>query len=660
VTIDESATADPPGGEERAGRSGSTHRRAPVRRPRRRGRWVFLGLLLVVVVAGSAMVLLARPLLSAKHEAQAAQDDLTSAKAALKADDVGQARDYIDQARAHVDRAQSDASGLGGDVWSVVPVAGGAVDDARHLIDALDETTSVAELGVKIYPVVSGRSARLVRGQRIDLDLLQDVADRTSEIGPHLDQAMRYLDQVEGSTPIVGGSVKDAKTTALNYLTPLQETYRTNEPLLRSLPRLVGADGPRTYLLAMLNPSELRYSGGGALSFTTLQFADGLATFGKSVNVDDILAQGDLQRWPPVTGNPFHPRPAQRVTNATFSPWWSVSGEELLRGYREAFPGPAFNGMIAIDLQGLASLFKITGPIDMPSFGEITSDNLVQTLGGSYGNFDSIEERHQLNAELVPAFRQQFFEGGQMSEKVKSLAESAKGRHFVVYFRNPAVERRFARLGLTGNLSPTSYDYLGVFSQNLNGSKTDYWQHRDVTSTIRLHPDGSAQANLHVAISNQAPPYDLSVPDPGFGYTTKYLGTRVALFLPRQSTLESTRLDGTEVDLPVHFPNVATVKNRKFIQSSFMLNAGESRTFDVSYQVKRAAEVVDSDSMTYRLDVDPQDLVVPQIFHITVIWPDGYHPTGTLPGGWEATEKGATFDNEISTHIAWAIPLSKG
>jgi len=627
---------------------------------RRRRRLVVLGLLVAVVFAGAALALLARPLLSAKHEAKAAQADLTSAKDALDRDDIAQARDYVDRARGHVEQAQSDAGGLGGDVWSLVPVAGGAVDDERHLINALDETASVAELGVKIYPIVSGRSAELVQGQRINLDLLQDVADRTSAIGPHLDRAMSDLDQVSGSTPFVGTSVKAAKTTALDYLTPLKQTYDTNEPLLQSLPGLVGADGPRTYLLAMLNPAELRYSGGGTLSFTTLRFADGEATFGKSVNVDDILAQGDFQSWLPVKGNPFHSGKPLRVTAATFSPWWSVSGEELLRGYRKAFPGPPLHGMIGIDLQGLASLFRITGPIAMPPFGTISGDNLVQTLAGSYGDFESIEQRHQLNAQLVPAFRQQFFEGGRMQEKVKSLAQSAKGRHFVVYLRDRAVERSFAQAGLTGDLSTTPYDYLGVFTQNLNGSKTDYWQHRDVTSTVRLRPDGSARANLHVTVTNGAPAYDLPVPDPGHGYTTRYLGARIALFFPRKSDVESTRVDGKPVDLAVHFPNVRTVKNRKFVQQPFLLNAGKSMTIDASYTYQRAAEVLDSRTMTYRLDIDPQDLVVPQVFHLTVIWPEGFAPTGALPTGWKPTRSGARFDGPVTTRMAWAIPLAKG
>ncbi len=38
-------------------------------------------------------------------------------------------------------------------------------------------------------------------------------------------------------------------------------------PLMRQLPDILGAEGERKYLLAILNPAELLYSGGTALSY---------------------------------------------------------------------------------------------------------------------------------------------------------------------------------------------------------------------------------------------------------------------------------------------------------------------------------------------------------------------------------------------------------
>jgi hypothetical protein len=622
---------------------------------------VGLGLLLVVIVAGVALALLARPLLAAKHEAQQAQNDLIRAKAALSAHDAGRARSYVEQAKAHVADARSDANGLGGDVWSVVPVAGTAVDDERHLISALDQITGVAELGLRIYPAVSGDSATLVDGDRIDVATLKDVADSTTALGPHLDQALADLADVKGSTPLVGGSIERATTKARNYLEPLQESYQRSAPLLQVMPQLVGADGPRTYLLAMLNPAEQRYSGGATLSFTILRVDHGSMSFGTTVNAEDLQDNGTYQRWTPVPGNTFHRHPTpQRVTNATFSPWWSVSGEELLRAYRAAFPGPRLDGLIGIDLQGLADLFRVTGPVTVPGAGRVGAGNLVHVLAGSYDRFPTTEARREMNAALVPIFRERFLKGGHMSAKVSALASSAQGRHFFTYFRNHRIEHRFARLGLSGDLSATPYDYIGVFSQNLNGSKIDYWQHRDVSATVGLKADGSAAVHLRVAVTNASPPYAAAEPDPGVGYFTRLLGTRIGVFMPRNATYQSAELDGRPVQPTLHRPKVAGVRNRKYVEGTMSLQRGQTGTMAVRYRVPKAAEVVSSDSLVYRLSVDPQDLVVPERLQVRVTWPAGFHPSTGLPRGWKPTKDGATYSGRVSVQDLWEIPLARG
>ena len=625
-----------------------------------RGRIVTLVVLLFLAL-GVAMAVLARPLMTARDEATLAQTDLKAAKAALSAKDLPTARADVRSARAHVDAADSNAHGFGADVWSVVPVAGGAVDDARHLIDALSETTAVAETGVKVYPMISGNGSQLVRGQRVDLRTLRTVVAQTATIGDHLDRALADINEVKGTTPFVGDSAIRAKDTALSYLLPVKKGYDQAGPLVKSLPSIVGAQGPKTYLLAMLNPAELRYPGGGALSFTTMRFDHGVATFGGSVNVDDITAQGAYQRWKPVPGNVFHrPGPA-RVTSATFSPWWSVSGEELLRGFQKVYPADHFDGVIGIDLQALASVFRITGPVELPHFGTITGDNLVRTLAGSYGDFESVTVRHQLNEELVPAFRQKFFEGSKMADKLQALVNSADGRHFFTYFRNARVQHRFSRVGLSGDLSPTRHDYVGVFTQNVNGSKVDYWQHRSVSSFVRLHADGSASVHLKVTVANDAPPYALPVPDPATGYTTRYLGTALGVFLPHHTVLEGVYVNGIPYHPVVRLPRVPGVYDRRFFATPMMLDYGQSSTVNVRYKVPNAAQLTSATAMTYQLDVDPQDLVVPETLKVSLTWPSGWTPTSALPAGWLAAgTNGASYQTSVGTKLAFEIPLANG
>ena len=109
----------------------------------------------------------------------------------------------------------------------------------------------------------------------------------------------------------------------------------------------------------------------------------------------------------------------------------------------------------------------------------------MKVLAGSYDYYDMPDERQAINAAVVPAFREKLFQGGQLAQKFQILAQAAKGRHFAMYFRDDRLQQAFLERDLAGDLSDTDHDYLGVFTQNLNASKSDYWQTRSSTRTSR-------------------------------------------------------------------------------------------------------------------------------------------------------------------------------
>ncbi len=90
-------------------------------------------------------------------------------------------------------------------------------------------------------------------------------------------------------------------------LGPVNEVFADVDPMLDELPAFFGFEGERSYLIAMLNPSELRYSGGAALAFAPMSWEDGALELGESLRpVDDAelrtprsVATGPRQPVPP-------------------------------------------------------------------------------------------------------------------------------------------------------------------------------------------------------------------------------------------------------------------------------------------------------------------------------------------------------------------------
>src|SRR4051794_3303945 len=151
-------------------------------RSRRRALVLAIGAGLVVVLA--ALVVLALPLVKARSEAKDAVASLQDANTALKAHQFGQAKTSIDAAQSQVSAAEEHSSGFGADVWAHVPILGGAVQDARHLVSALDQATAVGDLGLRTYRHATGPHATLIEHDQVDMVALRRLVALTSRIGP--------------------------------------------------------------------------------------------------------------------------------------------------------------------------------------------------------------------------------------------------------------------------------------------------------------------------------------------------------------------------------------------------------------------------------------------------------------------------------------------
>ena len=596
---------------------------------------IVLGLFLLV----GALALLAIPFLKAPGHAQGAKTDLEAARTSLDAGDLTAAEASVESARRHADEVQDSVQGIGGDLWSLIPVIGQPVSDVRHLGNALDHLTSTAEIAVEAWPAINGKDATLFEDSAVDIATLQSVVTAVSDASTHLDTAQLELGEVNHSAIGVGTRLAEASDEASAVVMPLAANARRADSLAQVLPELFGAEGERTYLLALLNPSEQRYSGGAPLTVVPMEVADGRLTMGEARDTSDP----DLYRvgrWDKVEGNPFHDGKL-RLSTATFAPDWSVSGEELLRGWARR-TGQETDGLIAVDVVALADMLRITGPVQAPMYGQLDADNFTQKLVGDYDTFPDNEARHDLNRAIVPVFAERLLAPGQGLDKIESLRDSARGRHFALWMRDPDLQTAVADIGLAGDLSDTPHDYVAVFNQNTNASKSDFWQRRSVTSNVRLREDGSARVRLVVSVHNDSPPYaDQLYGDPRGGSSrTRWNGMTLGAFLPEGVQITSATAAGKSLGT-----DVFDYYGRPFKLLRLRLPPTETREAVLEYDVPAAAIAPGDGTLTYRLDATPQGMVIPEALSVTVQWPDGYD-VDSLPEGWTRTGPGeASYEN---------------
>lgn len=618
----------------------------------RRGRTALLVATAVVVVLGILLL----PGLMALGNGYAAKRGTADALAALRAGDLEDTRESLADVRDDVDDMRRAATGGTGTLWGWLP--GGDTDrgDVTHLTAALDDLTAVAETAVAAYPEESAGDGFLIDSdRRIDVDGLGAVLGESDAIQRLTDHAVTSLEQVtgDGLYGLALGHVRDA---ALARVEPLDAALRVAEPLLPHLPRILGADGPQTYVLALLNPAEQRFSGGAALTFTSMTIDDGKISPGQPLTATNSIGAFNKFYWRPVGGNPFHPEGKNlRLSTAALAPSWRVSGEELARAWTALRDEPVA-GVIAFDVIALQDLMRFTGAIEVAGYGVLDSTNLVESMIGSYDEYTSAEaflQRRAGSQELISTFQSRLLSPADVAGKVSSLISGAEGRHVAAFFMDPGVREAVEELGLAGELSDTPHDYVGVFNQATSGHKADYWQRRNVTSDVRLAPDGSARVTLRIEILNDAPPPAEDVLPSFANYVRRDNDMALAAFLPSEVRLTGASVDGVPFE-----PEVEDFYGRPFVRTRLQFDAGESHTLVLGYVVPNAAEMA-GDRLTYRLDLDPQAMVDPQAVEVTVHWPEGY-ATPEVPDGWTADDGGAHFETEdLTTSPRWELHASR-
>src|SRR5918993_1840203 len=363
------------------------------------------GLLLLLVV----LALLAIPFLSAPGHAEDARVELTAAKDALDAGDTDAAVAAVERARSETDDLQGSVQGIGGDVWSWVPVAGGPVRDVRRLGNALDQLVAVAETGVRILPQVRGEESTLVDDGNVDIDVLESVIDDLRGVSTRLADAQAELADVADSRPLVGDRLAEARDQAQSEVDPLADGLQTIDPLPDHLPKVLGADASRQYLVALLNPAEMLFSGGTPQSFVTVDIDRGRMSVSDTIDFATAPGTGVPRYWRKVKGNPLHRGPT-RPALATMAPDWQVSGNELANAWR-SLRGRRLAGVVVIDVVALSGMLDLTGPLEVPTLGTLTGENMVDKLIGSYDDYPDNASRKAANRALGPVFVDRLLSG---------------------------------------------------------------------------------------------------------------------------------------------------------------------------------------------------------------------------------------------------------
>src|SRR5579884_142482 len=355
---------------------------------------------------------------------------------------------------------------------------------------------------------------------------------------PSLDQARARLARAEGllaELPLA--ALEPEVRQAVQALTAKLPALRAAVEALLVLPDLLGTDGPRTYLLLAQNREELRPTGGYIGTAGIVRVANGQLTyaeFGTSVVYD----------LPPDRLVP-PPAPLARYLRSSYwhlrdANWWPdfpSSAEQMAYFYNQV-RGEPLDGVIAFDQRTLELLLEVTGPIEVPEYGEtLTAANLQERLDyyvhADPGRADEWERKAFVGMAAAAVLRSlASAPPEQLPAYARAVGRALAGKHLLVYLGTPAGMQLAAELNWDGHLYQGPGDYVFAVSANVSPNKVDRYIERAARYTVDL-TQTPPQARLTLELANRFDPA-ATAPWP----TTRYRDY-LRVYVPWQSALQA-------------------------------------------------------------------------------------------------------------------------
>jgi hypothetical protein len=499
------------------------------------GTGLFVVVVLVVLILGA---LAARNIVRAQHSMNAARATISAAldNRHELTTPVGRAEAGAAIEAVHLDVELAYA--LVNDSFAVnffgsLPIIHGQIQGLSQLIQDAGQT---AALGGGLLQQVNTLAAT-TQGLTISIPQLRSLQASVASAHAQLSSMNRPSGGLWGPLGSARASfdAEDARLTAL---------LGTGSSVLSYALPLVGADGPRLYLIAGENNAEMRDQG-MVLSNALMHSADGTFSLDSTSPSDAPLAQPVNVALPTGTQAIFgalNPTEQWQSVNATAD--FPLSGQIMQAMYQEV-TGIHVNGVVGIDVPALVSLLQLSGPVIIPDIAEpISADNasdvLLHQLYADFPAGDQTQRHDDISAVARAVIDKMKTEHVDLAALAVALANDVAGRHLLAWDENPAFEAIIVKTGGSGAIDTTDADrtfHLSV--QSATAAKLDYYVTTSIRMVVSITNRNDAVVHTYATIANHAPagqpPSAQLGPDDFNSHTPGQYVTRVYLWSPRGS-----------------------------------------------------------------------------------------------------------------------------
>ncbi|CAH0130895.1 hypothetical protein SRABI44_01129 [Microbacterium foliorum] len=431
------------------------------------------------------------------------------------------------------------------------------------------------------------------------------LADASATLSAAQDRALRI--DADATLPPLADAVQEMRSTVTQAATVVGSLHGA----AALLPSMLGADGPRNYVLAMQNNAELRSSGGIIGAIALLHAEDGRVTLVQQASVPDFPSLDEPLPLSESTVALFEDRPGRYMQNLTSVPDFTEAGPAIAARWQNRF-GQPIDGVIAVDAVMTESLLKATGPLTFGPF-TVTHETVVNfLLSEIYAAVPDPAAQDEVFSQAAGALLSAALSTADPKDLVAALADSAEQHRIRIWSAHEDEQTMLAASSLGGALPVDDTEtHVGVLMNDTTGGKMDYYTDAAITTSVGIC-DGEPTTQVRVTWTNDAPadagttlpPY---VTANGFyGVPPGSIGTLITVYGPEGATASHIDRDGEQESV-----QTTLLGTRAAVQHEVVLAPGESSTITLEYQGAGAGErltVVDHTPMIGDPEISREEL----------------------------------------------------
>ena len=531
--------------------------------------------------------------------------ELAAVEAVSGLQDVSQLRDAdtmnaaIEQAQVHASAAKEIADGALWRVASYVPVLGDDVTAVRGMVDVVDGMVgeTLPSLASTVQTLMNSGLSGGGEGQLN----LQPIVDAQEGFAQANELVQQQADTINALPQPHIGVVRSAYEQGKEQINKVADMLDQVSGMVQAMPKLLGQDGPRTYLLVAQTTSEQRSGGGLVGSLGTMQVDNGNISVGEFHSNGEFLTLGEsaTAEEHDVFSDPLYF--SFDVRDLFAVPDFSRTAEMLNTVWQRSEYACDIDGVIAIDPLFIQEMVRINGDVTLDNGQVLTGDNTAEfMLNGIYKAFDPDTQNmyfeYVASAVMDGAFSNMTMD--KMMQIAQAMGTLAEGRHFYAYTFHEDEAEYFQGAGFAKNTPDSETDpEVGIYMNEQNASKLGWYLRRSSTITrTACNADGSQTYHVTFSITNtltsdemaSATTYILGGAQPGVDGIVAPSGTsaqRMLFYAPAGGSITNFTASGDVRD-----QENKTMDGKNLITNVAYIAPGKTVTFDFDATTSAKAE----------------------------------------------------------------------